>query len=104
MRRMMVRMLWIGLLAGALASPPANAAEPPPVEVFAKPSPFSLLRPSPDGEHLAANAAYAVPHEGHGFYKDENNVAFYRRLEVFLARNLAVSGTAAVPVAGMQLP
>ena len=43
----------------------------------------------------------AVPREGHGFYKEENSVAFYRRLETFLARNLApppaAASTAAVP-------
>jgi len=36
----------------------------------------------------------SVPREGHGFYKEENNVAFYRRLEAFLARNLAPVATA----------
>jgi dipeptidyl aminopeptidase/acylaminoacyl peptidase len=30
----------------------------------------------------------SVPGEAHGFYKDENNVAFYKRLEAFLARNI----------------
>jgi dipeptidyl aminopeptidase/acylaminoacyl peptidase len=30
----------------------------------------------------------SVPGEGHGFYKDANNVAFYTRLEAFLARNI----------------
>lgn len=30
----------------------------------------------------------SVPGEGHGFYSDANNVAFYRRLEAFLARHL----------------
>ncbi|WP_411833069.1 prolyl oligopeptidase family serine peptidase [Pseudoxanthomonas mexicana] len=29
-----------------------------------------------------------VPKEGHGFYKEENNIAFYRRLEAFLARHI----------------
>ena len=29
-----------------------------------------------------------VPGEAHGFYKDGNNVAFYKRLEAFLARNI----------------
>src|SRR3546814_5848286 len=27
----------------------------------------------------------SVPGEAHGFYKDENNAAFYKRLEAFLA-------------------
>lgn len=39
----------------------------------------------------------SVPKEGHGFYKEENNVAFYRRLEAFLARNLARPASAASP-------
>src|SRR3546814_5461106 len=30
----------------------------------------------------------SVPGEAHGFYKDENNAAFYKRLEAFLARNI----------------
>lgn len=30
----------------------------------------------------------SVPREGHGFYSDENNIAFYRRLEAFLAQHL----------------
>ncbi|MEN1928392.1 prolyl oligopeptidase family serine peptidase [Luteimonas sp. MJ250] len=30
----------------------------------------------------------SVPREGHGFYKDENNIAFYRRLEAFLERHI----------------
>ncbi len=30
----------------------------------------------------------AVPKEGHGFYKDENNLALYQRLESFLGRHL----------------
>ena len=30
----------------------------------------------------------AVPREGHGFYNEENNIAFYRRLEAFLARHI----------------
>src|SRR3546814_12037148 len=30
----------------------------------------------------------SVPAEAHGFYKDENNAAFYKRLEAFLARNI----------------
>lgn len=30
----------------------------------------------------------SVPGEAHGFYKDENNVEFYKRLEAFLARNI----------------
>lgn len=29
-----------------------------------------------------------VPGEAHGFYEDGNNVAFYKRLEAFLARNI----------------
>ena len=29
-----------------------------------------------------------VPKEGHGFYKDENNIAFYCRLEAFLDRHI----------------
>jgi dipeptidyl aminopeptidase/acylaminoacyl peptidase len=35
-----------------------------------------------------------VPGEGHGFYKDENNVAFYTRLEAFLAAHI---GAGAAP-------
>lgn len=35
-----------------------------------------------------------VPREGHGFYKNENNVAFYRRLEAFLGRHI---GAGAAP-------
>jgi dipeptidyl aminopeptidase/acylaminoacyl peptidase len=42
----------------------------------------------------------AVPREGHGFYKDENNVVFYRRLEAFLARNLLSGNAAAGSTAG----
>ncbi len=30
----------------------------------------------------------SVPGEAHGFYKDANNVEFYKRLEAFLARNI----------------
>lgn len=30
----------------------------------------------------------AVPREGHGFYSDQNNIEFYRRLEAFLARHI----------------
>ena len=30
----------------------------------------------------------SVPGEGHGFYKDANNVAFYKRLEAFLAKHI----------------
>lgn len=30
----------------------------------------------------------SVPGEAHGFYKDQNNVAFYKRLEAFLARSI----------------
>lgn len=30
----------------------------------------------------------SVPGEAHGFYKDENNAGFYRRLEAFLARHI----------------
>lgn len=30
----------------------------------------------------------SVPKEGHGFYKDHNNIAFYTRLEAFLARHI----------------
>ena len=33
----------------------------------------------------------SVAGEAHGFYKDENNVAFYKRLEAFLARNIGAS-------------
>lgn len=29
-----------------------------------------------------------VPREGHGFYSDQNNIEFYRRLEAFLARHI----------------
>ena len=30
----------------------------------------------------------AVPKEGHGFYKDENNIAFYQRLEAFIGKHV----------------
>jgi dipeptidyl aminopeptidase/acylaminoacyl peptidase len=30
----------------------------------------------------------SVPREGHGFYTDANNIAFYRRLEAFLAEHI----------------
>ncbi|KLD79191.1 prolyl oligopeptidase family serine peptidase [Xanthomonas hyacinthi] len=33
----------------------------------------------------------AVPKEGHGFYNDDNNIAFYRQLETFLARHLGTA-------------
>ncbi len=36
----------------------------------------------------------SVPGEGHGFYKDANNIAFYTRLEAFLAKHI---GPGAVP-------
>ena len=39
----------------------------------------------------------AVPKEGHGFYKDDNNIEFYRRLETFIGRHI---GAAGVPAAG----
>lgn len=58
MRRMVAGMLWLGIAVGALAPSFATAAELPAVEVFAKSSPFSSLRLSPDGEHVAVNAAY----------------------------------------------
>jgi dipeptidyl aminopeptidase/acylaminoacyl peptidase len=35
----------------------------------------------------------SVPGEGHGFYNDANNVAFYRRLEAFLAKNIGGAST-----------
>ncbi|MCC4619447.1 prolyl oligopeptidase family serine peptidase [Xanthomonas cassavae CFBP 4642] len=45
----------------------------------------------------------AVPKEGHGFYKEANQVAFYRTLEQFLASHLgnpaAVAGALPVPAA-----
>ncbi|MCC8536313.1 alpha/beta hydrolase family protein [Xanthomonas axonopodis pv. poinsettiicola] len=45
----------------------------------------------------------AVPKEGHGFYKEANQVAFYRTLEQFLASHLgnpaAVAGASPVPAA-----
>lgn len=37
----------------------------------------------------------AVPKEGHGFYKDANQIAFYRTLEGFLAKQLGNPTTAA---------
>jgi acetyl esterase/lipase len=58
MQRVVAGILWIGIVAGALASTTTRAAESPAIEVFAKSSPFSSLRLSPDGEHLAVNAAY----------------------------------------------
>lgn len=58
MRWAVAGMLWVGIVAGAFAPPRVEAAGPPPVEVFAKSSPFSSLRLSPDGEHLAVNATY----------------------------------------------
>ncbi len=30
----------------------------------------------------------SVADEGHGFYKEENNIMLYERVEAFLARNL----------------
>lgn len=33
----------------------------------------------------------AVPNEGHGFYKDANNIAFYERLQAFLERNIGAA-------------
>ena len=33
----------------------------------------------------------AVPGEGHGFYKDENNVAYYRRLEAFIGKYIGAA-------------
>ncbi|MCC4603850.1 alpha/beta hydrolase family protein [Xanthomonas campestris] len=45
----------------------------------------------------------AVPKEGHGFYKEDNQVAFYRTLEQFLASHLgnpaAVAGASPAPAA-----
>jgi hypothetical protein len=43
-----------------------------------------------DALERAGNAPewMAVPKEGHGFYKEENNIAFYQRLEAFLSRNI----------------
>lgn len=35
----------------------------------------------------------SVAGEGHGFYKDANNVAFYKHLEAFLARNIGAAAT-----------
>lgn len=41
----------------------------------------------------------SVPREGHGFYKDENNIAFYRRLEAFLARHIGTATQATADAA-----
>ncbi len=45
---------WIATCIACLAAPVALAAEPPPVESFAKKLPFSDLKLSPDGSKLAA--------------------------------------------------
>ncbi len=62
-------------------------------------APFAQARAMRAALEKAGNAPewMAVPREGHGFYKDQNNVEFYRRLEAFLARNLAATSQAALP-------
>lgn len=39
----------------------------------------------------------AVPKEGHGFYKESNQVTFYRTLERFLAEQLGGNTAATTP-------
>lgn len=53
-------------------------------------TPFSQAKAMKAALERAGNAPewVAVPKEGHGFYKDENNVAFYQRLESFLGRHI----------------
>lgn len=67
-------------------------------------APFAQAKAMRAALEKAGNAPdwMAVPREAHGFYKDENNVAFYRRLEAFLARNLSEPGAAAA--AGSAAP
>lgn len=58
-------------------------------------TPLAQARAMRDALTRAGNAPewMEVPNEGHGFYKEENNIAFYRRLEGFLARHIG-GGTA----------
>lgn len=53
-------------------------------------TPFAQARAMKDALERAGNKPewMAVPKEGHGFYKEENNIAFYQRLEAFLSRNI----------------
>jgi len=53
-------------------------------------TPFAQARTMKEALERAGNAPewMAVPKEGHGFYKEENNIAFYQRLEAFLSRNI----------------
>jgi dipeptidyl aminopeptidase/acylaminoacyl peptidase len=53
-------------------------------------TPLAQARAMKDALDKAGNPPewMVVPKEGHGFYNDSNNIAFYRRLESFLARHI----------------
>jgi dipeptidyl aminopeptidase/acylaminoacyl peptidase len=56
-------------------------------------TPFAQARAMKSALENAGNAPewMAVPKEGHGFYSDANNIAFYQRLEAFLGRHLGAA-------------
>ncbi|SKC58150.1 alpha/beta hydrolase family protein [Pseudoxanthomonas indica] len=53
-------------------------------------TPFAQAKAMKTALESSGNAPewMAVPKEGHGFYEDKNNIAFYRRLEAFLDRHI----------------
>ena len=59
-------------------------------------APFAQAKEMRSALEKAGNAPQwmQVPKEGHGFYKSDNAVAFYRALEAFLAKNLGPGATA----------
>ena len=78
------------------ANSPVNHAEAIKVPVFLahgemdKRTPYSQAVAMKNALERAGRTPewMSVPGEAHGFYKDENNIAFYTRLEAFLARNI----------------
>lgn len=53
-------------------------------------TPLAQARAMRDALEAAGNPPewMVVPKEGHGFYSEQNNIAFYHRLEAFLARHI----------------
>ena len=53
-------------------------------------TPFAQAKAMKAALEKAGNAPewMAVPKEGHGFYSDANNIAFYQKLETFLAQHI----------------
>lgn len=92
-------------LERAIGSDPATLRANSPVDVAARirtpvllvhgeideRTPFAQAKAMKAALEAAGNPPewMAVPKEGHGFYKDTNNIAFYQRLEGFLQKHLA---------------